>query len=140
MLLINGEYAKQFLEHVSNSKNSIRGFIFHDSFFSKVNGSKIDQYILELSKAVKRGVNVEILCNSTAQVEKFRRFNFKIKKAKHFKTMHSKAFLFDNKYLFVGSHNFTENAITLNLEMSVIIQDVEDIEKFNKYFTNIWSL
>lgn len=139
MLLINGEYANEFISHARNAKNSVMGFVFHDSLHSSSVGSMVDRYFLELRDAKKRGVDVKILCNSEGQVEKIRRYNIAVKRALGFKTMHSKAFLFDNKYLFVGSHNATENAISVNLEMSAIIQDEESIQKFVKYFNILWS-
>ena len=54
--------------------------------------------------------------------------------------MHSKAFCFDSDVLIVGSHNFTENANTVNLEMSVLTTDKDDIMKYINYFETLWSL
>lgn len=137
MLIINGEYKEKFIELVRNSKYSILGFIYHDSLFSSVNGSVIDSYILELRQAQTRGVNIQILCNSDQQVEKLRKHTIPGKRVIGYKTMHSKAFCFDNNILLVGSHNFTENAVSVNLEMSAILNDQESIQKFVKYFNTL---
>jgi phosphatidylserine/phosphatidylglycerophosphate/cardiolipin synthase-like enzyme len=139
MLIINGEYKEEFIKSVRNSKSVILGFIYHDSLFSSVNGSNIDSYILELRQAQTRGVNIQILCNSDQQVEKLRKHQLQGKRVVGFKTMHSKAFCFDNEFIILGSHNFTENAISVNLEMSAILKEQTDIQKFVKYFNLIWQ-
>lgn len=140
MLLINKEYVAEFISQVKNSKTSICGFIYHDSFHSSLNGSIIDDFIYQLRLAQNRGVTVKIYCQNQKQIERLRRYNFQLKLAKGFKTMHSKAFCFDNEYLIVGSHNFTENACTVNLEMSYITTDKNAILKFINYFNLLWSL
>lgn len=139
MLLINGEYTKTFIENIKNAKTCIRGFIYHDSIYMSVNGSIVDNFISELRQAQKRGVVIKILCQNQAQIEKLRRFNFQLKLTRGFKTMHSKAFCFDNDLLIVGSHNFTENANKLNLEMSILTDDKNDIIKYIQYFDTIWQ-
>jgi phosphatidylserine/phosphatidylglycerophosphate/cardiolipin synthase-like enzyme len=139
MLIINGEYKDEFIKSVRNSKSAILGFIYHDSLFSSVNGSVIDSYILELRQAQTRGVSIQILCNSDQQVEKLRKHNIQGKRVIGFKTMHSKAFCFDNNYIIVGSHNFTENAVSVNLEMSAILREQSEVQKFVNYFKIIWS-
>lgn len=139
MLLVNGEYHSNFIKSIKNAKSSILGFVFHDSLFSEVNGSIIDYIFSELRQAKTRGVSVKILCHSTEQIERIRRHNLEVKKVSGYKTMHSKAFCFDNTDLYVGSHNMSINAMTVNLEMSAIINDRESIDKFNNYFKLIWQ-
>ena len=139
MLLVNGEYHSNFIKSIKNAKHAILGFVFHDSLFSEVNGSIIDYIFSELRQAKNRGVSVKILCHSAEQIEKIRRYNIDVKKVSGYKTMHSKAFCFDNKELYVGSHNMSINAMTVNLEMSAIINDEESIKKFNQHFNIIWQ-
>lgn len=139
-LIINKEYGTLFKKLVQNSKNNICGFLFHDSFFSTPNGSIIDNLIFELRLAKDRGVDIKIYCHSQKQIERLRKFNFKLKLSKGYKTMHSKAWCFDNMYLLVGSHNFTHNACTVNLEMSYITSNKSAILKYINFFNTIWSL
>lgn len=139
MLIINEEYYRIFLQAIKNAKSSICGFIYHDSVYISVAGSKADDYIFALKEAHVRGVSIKILCQSDLQIKKFRPFVSEIKTAKGFKTMHSKAFCFDNEFLILGSHNFTDNAVTKNLEMSTILTDKNDILRFNNYFETVWQ-
>lgn len=139
MLLINGEYGEEFIKAIKDAKICIRGFIYHDSIYLSLNGSIVDDFISTLRQAQNRGVIIKILCQSQKQIEKLRRLNFNVKLVKGFKTMHSKAFCFDDYSLIVGSHNFTENANKLNLEMSILSYDKNDIMKYTNYFETIWQ-
>lgn len=139
MLLINNEYAGAIVQHIRSAKSLIELTLFHDTFNSKVSGSNIDRIIFSLVEAKKRGVTIKIFCNSENQVERFRRYNFQIKKARGFKTMHAKAIIFDREILIMGSHNLSENAMTTNLEISVILNDREIINKLTKYLDILWQ-
>lgn len=139
MLLINKEYERAIIQHIDNTKNDIRFTLFHDSFHSKVNGNVFDRYLLAVIKAQKRGVSIKILCNNEKQVEKLRRYNIQVRKAKGFKTMHAKVFVFDQETMILGSHNLTDNAVTTNLEISVILTDKEIVNRFLKYFDIVWQ-
>jgi phosphatidylserine/phosphatidylglycerophosphate/cardiolipin synthase-like enzyme len=139
-LIINKEYAPLFKKLVQNTKNNISGFLFHDSFHSTPTGSIIDNLIYELRLAQNRGVDIKIYCHSQKQIERLRKYNLKLKLSKGYKTMHSKAWCFDNQYLLVGSHNFTENANSVNLEMSYLTTNKNAIIKYINYFNTIWSL
>ncbi|UFX82710.1 phospholipase D-like domain-containing protein [Candidatus Absconditicoccus praedator] len=52
--------------------------------------------------------------------------------------LHAKSFLVDNKYLVVGSSNFTQNSIDNNREINIIIKDEQIIEKYKNVFENSW--
>lgn len=52
----------------------------------------------------------------------------------NWKTMHSKAILIDEKYLFIWSINFSEPSIDKNRELGIFIKNETIIEKFKKLF------
>lgn len=139
MLIINNEYEKLFLENTKTAKYFILAFIYHDSVANSSNTKTIDKFINELKNAKKRGVDIKIICQSQKQLEIFRRYNFDVRVVKGFKTMHAKGWLFDMQTLIVGSHNFTENANTTNLEMSFLTSDIIDLQKYKNYFDIIWQ-
>lgn len=139
MLLINSEYYESILYHVKNSISDIYFFLYHDSFSEKVSGSKVDSLLFELQKAKSRGVKIKFICQNLNQLKKLKQYGFEVKKAQGIKTMHSKGVCIDSKYLFVGSHNFTNNAFSLNLEMTLLTEDSEDINKFVKYFKHCYN-
>ncbi|MDR1944910.1 MAG: phospholipase D-like domain-containing protein [Candidatus Peribacteria bacterium] len=48
--------------------------------------------------------------------------------------MHSKAILVDNKYLFIGSVNFSEYSLDKNREIGILTKEEKVISKFNEIF------
>ena len=45
--------------------------------------------------------------------------------------------LIDDNVLIIGSHNYTQNAFTMNFEASVIIKNSPEIKRFIEYFNNL---
>ena len=139
MLLINKDFSVEFINKIELSTKQIFGFVYHDSISSCALGSPVDKYIQALRRALARGVDVRIICQTTDQIEKFRRCGVPAKIVYGYKTMHAKGFSFDSNYLIIGSHNFTNNAAQLNLEMSLSISDDIDILAFDCYFNTLWQ-
>jgi phosphatidylserine/phosphatidylglycerophosphate/cardiolipin synthase-like enzyme len=74
-----------------------------------------------------------------------RNFNIYLLSGKHYKNgekakMHVKMSIVDNKYLIIGSANYSYSAFFKNYEYILITQDKELIRKFNKFFYNLKSL
>ncbi|MEM4546663.1 MAG: phospholipase D-like domain-containing protein, partial [Nitrososphaerota archaeon] len=54
-------------------------------------------------------------------------------------TTHAKLIIIDNETVIIGSHNWTESALTRNHETSIMIQDKETATKLTNYFMRIWN-
>lgn len=55
------------------------------------------------------------------------------------RTTHAKLIIIDNETVIIGSHNWTESALSYNRETSIMIQDKETATKLTEYFTKIWN-
>lgn len=93
----------------------------------------------ELIKAKQRGVDVRIIAdalNSSTQHSKSRELrtaNILVKAENYAGKMHSKSIIIDDKYVIIGSMNFSNSGENRNDENLVIIVD-SDIAKFYKEF------
>ncbi|MGE5457359.1 MAG: phospholipase D-like domain-containing protein [Methanococcaceae archaeon] len=56
----------------------------------------------------------------------------------HYKDIHAKVIITDNS-AFIGSANLTEKGITKRVEMSVLIEEKEQVDKVQKWFWDLWS-
>ncbi len=56
----------------------------------------------------------------------------------HYKDIHAKVIITDNS-AFIGSANLTEKGITGRVEMSVLIEEKEHVDKVQKWFWDLWS-
>jgi len=55
------------------------------------------------------------------------------------KTTHAKIVIIDGKYVFIGSHNWTESALTLNHEATLLVNSSKLAKLVLEYFNGIWS-
>ena len=46
--------------------------------------------------------------------------------------------IIDDKILVLGSHNYTQNAFTLNQEISVILSDVCELSPYINFFNHLF--
>ncbi len=99
----------------------------------------------ELIEAKKRNIEIKIIIESE-QITKYSIYenlkNNKISiiKDKNNNLMHNKFCVFDEKKVFTGSVNLTNNGLKFNNENLTIINNSEIAEKFNAYFLNYWKL
>jgi phosphatidylserine/phosphatidylglycerophosphate/cardiolipin synthase-like enzyme len=54
-------------------------------------------------------------------------------------TTHAKVVIVDDWVVFVGSRNWTESALTLNNEVSVVMYSEEIAQRFVEYSENLWT-
>jgi phosphatidylserine/phosphatidylglycerophosphate/cardiolipin synthase-like enzyme len=47
--------------------------------------------------------------------------------------------IIDDEIAITGSHNYTQSAFQMNLELSVILDDIETISRFNQFFATLWQ-
>ncbi len=53
--------------------------------------------------------------------------------------MHAKLVIVDRRYLFVGSHNWTESALYYNIEASILVEDPKLAQQALGLFQEVWK-
>jgi hypothetical protein len=111
----------------------------------------VDTKILnEIKFAHERGANLQIVLDDPRYYETFggRQFLTKEniphkldeKNTGTLQRMHTKALLIDDEILYVGSQNWTFDALISPLEASLITRDAQTISDFQAIFDNEWTL
>jgi len=54
-------------------------------------------------------------------------------------TTHTKIVIVDGRYLIVGSHNWTESALSRNHEYSTLLKDSSHAQEADEYFETLWA-
>ena len=139
-IVIGREFPDLLIEKVKNAKESIKILSFAWRYYPANIGSKIQQFNLEIVRACQRGVAVSALVNDDSMLSFFRGQDIKIKRVNSSKILHAKIIIIDQKYLFLGSHNLTQNAFELSHEISIGIEDQEAINRCNNFFDNLCLL
>ncbi|MDD3645799.1 MAG: phospholipase D-like domain-containing protein [Candidatus Gracilibacteria bacterium] len=130
-LVLSPNYSREKLEKmILEAKESI------DMYFQYLEDEKL--FNIVLSK-LKSGIKLNIVLAETAlennkeEIEKLDLAGAQVNLLKK-PTIHSKAILVDDNYLFIGSVNFSEYSIDKNREIGIILKDEDVIKKFKEVF------
>ena len=149
--LTDTDYLNFLIHHIRTAKKSIHGVMF----IIGVNGPKgpanVKKLLDELLYARWRGLDVRLIIGSSenfvinvANTTSFRYLNKKGLPMKFYKcegdvSVHSKYIIFDSGLMVLGSHNWTENALSRNKEDSIAVFSKDGTLKLEKEFEKVWK-
>jgi len=147
-ILPDRDYAKVLFKKLGEAKSEILISIYlfktDDSLSNPTN--KIKKL---LEKAAKRGVTVKVLMerendadsiltrSNEETAEQLAAHGIRVIFDSPKRRTHTKALVIDRRYVFIGSHNFTQSALRQNREVSVLIDDKSAAEKTAKYIESL---
>ncbi len=146
-LLPNEHYFPVLIDHIRSARHSIdmAMYIFKTN---KWKNNRPSQLATELISARKRGVSVQIILeksdyNNSLNEENERlatwlgkhKINVRFDSLK--KTTHTKMVIIDQRFCFVGSHNFTQSALAYNHEMSLLLDNRAMAKELSAYIADI---
>lgn len=138
--LISSEYAPYVKELVKKAQKSIDICMYDWRIYFNNPENPIQQVNLELIRAAQRGVRVRALLNTDLVLDYLKNFKIKARTLKDNRVLHSKFIIIDEKILVIGSHNMTSNAISRNLETSIVIDIPEGENRIQEFFNNLYGL
>jgi phosphatidylserine/phosphatidylglycerophosphate/cardiolipin synthase-like enzyme len=89
-------------------------------------------------RASKRGVAVSALSNFGDILQKLKDMDAQAKIWASNGNMHAKIIVIDGETCIVGSHNFSQNAFSKNIEISVLFSDIAVAAQIKNYFNILW--
>lgn len=99
----------------------------------------------ELINAHKRGVNVKIIIDATStgvthsKFKELRMAGIPVKVENYAGKMHAKSIIIDDKYMVIGSANFSSSGENKNDENMLVIENQKLAEFYRQYFEYFWS-
>lgn len=136
--IIGSQYPVKVGLLVEQAKFSIDILMFDWRWYKNDMSHPLQIFNQKFVSAVRRGVKVRAITNYAELVDTLNILGFYAKKWTSSSLMHSKLVIIDKKIVVQGSHNFTGNAFTSNLETSLILYDEKIAGEFSEYFKNIW--
>ena len=147
VLLANNDYFPYLKSHFQKAEKKIIGTIYLFKTASYRNNEPAE-LLRELIAARKRNVSVEMVIDSSPDDRETRDANLNagriLQKAgvivrwdREDVATHAKTFVIDDRYCFVGSHNFTHAAMTKNEEVSVFIDSPDMAHKLTEFIHQI---
>jgi len=148
ILLTNQDYLPSLIKAFDKAQREIFVSIF--SFKAGVHkNSYPDRILMHLAKAVKRGVDVKVILETTGKVNDElntqNRQTGKLLEEKGVKvyfdsprtTTHTKMIVIDEKVLILGSHNMTQSALRYNNEISIMLSSPDLAKGARNYMLKI---
>ena len=129
--------SKRIVEIINNSKQ----YIYIPAFL--ITHTQISNALIS---AHSRGVDVKIILDANSVYTRntkhaiLRQHNIPIKIENYAGKLHSKTMIIDDKYIIMGSMNFSNSGENKNDENLVIIQNTEFAKAYKQIFLYLWTL
>lgn len=139
-VVIGVDFPKKVIPLFDIAKSEIKIIVFDWRWYPNDPSSPVQLFNQAIVRAVKRGVVVTALVNSNAIEQQLKNVGVAVKVCNTKKLMHAKMIIIDDKIVVVGSHNYTQNAFSMNHELSVILDGEFDVFPFANFFTSLCRL
>lgn len=136
-VLVGKQYPKELISRIDSAKKNIFIFMYDWRWYKNDFACEMSLINQSLVRAVRRGVQVNAILNSSEVLETLQSLGINAKKFNNKQLMHAKAVVIDEWVSIVGSHNFSESAMGLNLEISQISEDEYTAKKIITYFLSL---
>ncbi|MBI3304063.1 MAG: phospholipase [Deltaproteobacteria bacterium] len=146
-LLTNEEYFNALIPYLTGAKQEIAVSMF---LFSpgEQETNRAHQVQAALIDAAKRGVQVQVFLDRSegqdfsteanrSVAKELRRHGIKVRLDSPARTTHTKLVVIDQRYVFLGSHNFTHSALRHNNEASVLLDSPQIAKQVLSYVHRI---
>ena len=144
--LFDEEYYNALISLLDKANRSVHIVMFVVKYDPHEPRDPVNNVLRKLVELKSRGVDVKIVVDDETYNKHRETIRFLAENGIPIKldessarTTHAKIVVIDDRIVFVGSHNWTESALTKNHEASVCIDSEEIAERFERYFETIWE-
>ena len=110
---------------IDKAVNSIKIVVFDWRWYMNDPGNPCQLFNQSIVRAKNRGVKIKVISNIPDIVVRLNALGIEAKKLLTPNLVHVKMMIIDEEVMIIGSHNYTQNAFTMNYELSVILEDKE---------------
>lgn len=148
--LLGGYFFEELIKSLGEAKDSVSAIQYQWKWNIHERQSKVQRLGAEIAKARSRNVNVFIILNqespnrnltkiNSVTNDQLARLGCQVRMLRTASILHSKIWIIDKKYIFIGSHNISGRSLTINEESSVKIESETFADFMQKYFNNLWE-
>lgn len=139
--VINGkEYPAMVIPLINDAKKSIDIVVFDWRWYPQDIGAVCQLFNQSILRASKRGVKVRAIANNDQIINILKNEGCLAKRLLTTKLVHCKLMIIDDEMVITGSHNYSQSAFQMNLELSVIISNTESLGDFLSFFNSLWGV
>jgi len=137
--IIGKEFPKKVIPLIDAAKKSIDIIVFDWRWYAQDPGASVQIFNQAVVRAAKRGIRVRAVVNSDVILNTLLSCGILAKRVKFKNLLHVKLMIIDDEVVILGSHNYTQSAFNVNLELSVILADVGPQLQFINFFNSIYG-
>jgi len=136
--IIGSEFPKKIIPLIDNAVNSIDIIVFDWRWYPQDPGAPVQLFNQAIVRAVRRGVKVRALANNDEIIRTLIANGVDAKRVRSKNLLHCKLMIIDSGLVVIGSHNYTQNAFQINLEVSVVFEDSYAANRLQVFFNNLF--
>lgn len=136
--VIGPEFPKKVIPLIDEAKKSIEIVVFDWRWYPSNMGSSIQLFNQSIARAAKRRVKIRVIANHTDIISTLTNLGISAKKIISKKLIHSKMMIIDDRFLIIGSHNYTQSAFQMNMETSLIVENSSTVQRFLTFFNHLF--
>ena len=137
-VIIGGDFPKKVVPLIAHAAKSIDVIVFDWRWYPQDPGASVQLFNQAILRAIRRGVKIRVIANNDEIVNILRKEGCQTKRLITKSLVHCKVMIIDEKIMITGSHNYTESAFQMNLELSVAFDDPVAINKSLVFFNNLF--
>jgi len=137
--IIGKEFPKKVIPLIDSAKRSINIIVFDWRWYPDDLSNPCQLFNQSIVRAKNRGVQIKVISNMLDIVKLLKDLGIEAKKLLTPNLVHVKLMIIDDDIAVIGSHNYTQNAFTMNYEVSVIIESKDmDFKELKVFFANLY--
>lgn len=139
-VIIGREYPQVVTPLIQEAQHSIEILVFDWRWYANEPNSSVQKFNTSILEASNRGVKVRALVNNNIMPTILQLEKLSVRRVGSKNLMHVKMIIIDQKTLVIGSHNFSKRAFEINHEVSLLVNDENEIARCRKYFDMLCHL
>ena len=137
-ILIGKQFPVRVIPLIDQAKSSIEIVVFDWRWYPQDPGSSVQLFNQAIIRAARRGVKVRAIANNDEIIRTLNECGCYAKRLISKSLVHCKFMIIDDQIVVIGSHNYTQSAFQMNLEVSVIFDDSESALILKDFFENLF--
>jgi len=138
-IIVGREFPAKVIPLINQAKTSIDIVVFDWRWYPQDPGAQVQLFNQSIVRAVRRGVKVRAIVNNNEILSVLKSVGCQAKKLLTQRLVHCKIMIIDSEIAVTGSHNYTQSAFQMNLELSTILRGREGIKRIIEFFNNLYG-
>jgi phosphatidylserine/phosphatidylglycerophosphate/cardiolipin synthase-like enzyme len=138
--IVGKKFPEVLIPLIEAARNSIDIVVFDWRWYPNDPGASAQLFNQAIARAVKRGVKIRAIVNSPDIENTLKSIGVFARRLLIKNLVHCKLMIIDERTTVVGSHNYTQSAFTMNMELSVVFEAEKNDNSFVDFFNNLYIL